>query len=376
MRRLLWCVVIILPCMLFITNCSRTEDYGLWRGRIEVVKGVFRVISDAPIRHPPDQLAEVMVTSDMIIRGREDQSFTSIYGVTTDENGGIYVADAMKKQILKFSEDGQFVASVGSEGVGPLQFIEPVDMVLDPQGRLYVLDSQLDRVTVLNPDLSFADIWNTQVTRPRRIRVDTEGNILIFVITQHDLIHKFTPDGNPIAKFYNPLEGPRLVGGVDDLIAYSDAMMETTENGYVIVSARHPYWIRKFDRVNGLELEFKRSTGFDMAPTRGWEAAGQPPPLGSSNGLALLPDGRIMNVVDYHEFKQIGLDALGLPRLDVTRSERWYDFFTHEGRWEMTAQLDVKGIPMHVDRRGRIYFAELESGRIVRYNFVFPEDMS
>ena len=357
-----------------VMGCAETDDDGMWRGRTEVVAGAARVISDAPIRHSPDQTADVTLEEGLVIEGGEDRSFSSVFGITTDRSGNIYVADSEQKRVQKFDEAGSFQMSVGSSGVGPLQFKSPVDMVLDSEGRLFVLDSELDRVTVFNPDLSFADIWQTQVTKPRRIRIDTEGNVLVFVITQHDLIYKFSPNGDPIAKFYNPMETMRRTGTLTEFIAYSDAAMESTEDGYVVVSARHPYKISKFDRVNGLELEFYRTTSFDMKPLGRWTNTQHPPPVGVSGGLAVLPDGRIMNTIQYQEFEQVGLNTMGMPQLKMTKMDRWYDFFTPDGKWEMTAQFAVSGVPMHVDRQGRIYFADLAEDRVVRYNFVFPEE--
>jgi len=369
----------VLPFLVVATSvlgCGNASDDGMWRGRIEVVAGTSRVISEAPILHSPDQTADVALEENLIIDGRGTQTFSSIFGITTDNAGNIYVADSEQKHILKFDESGTFLASVGSAGVGPLQFRSPVDMVLNNEGKLFVVDNALDRVTVFNPDLTFADIWETQVSKPRRIRIDAEGNVLLFAITQHDLIYKFTPNGDPITKFYNPMETMRRAGTLKEFIAFSDAAMETTEDGYVIVSAKHPYWIRKFDRVNGLALEFNRTTPFRMEPMKRWEARHSPPPVGVSGGLAVMPDGRVMNTIQYQEFEQVGLNSMGMPKLKMTKLDRWYDFFTPEGKWEMTGKFDVSGVPMHVDRQGRIYFADLEEDRVVRYSFVFPEELN
>ena len=359
-----------------VMGCTEADDDGMWRGRTEVVAGASRVISDAPIRHAPDETADVALEEDLVIEGGEGRPFSSVFGITTDQSRNIYVADSDRNQISRFDEAGNFLTSVGSLGVGPLQFRAPVDMALDDEERLYVLDSELDRVTVFNPDLTFADIWTTQVTKPRRIRIDAEGNVLIFVITQHDLIYKFSPNGDPITKFYNPKETLRRAGTLKEFIAYSDAAMETTEDGYVVVSARHPYWIRKFDRVNGLELEFYRTTSFDMTPLNRWTTTQRPPPVGVSGGLAVLPDGRVVNSIQYQEFEQVGLNVMGMPQLQLTKLDRWFDFFRPDGKWEMTAQFDVVGVPMHVDRQGRIYFSELEEDRVVRYNLVIPEEFN
>ena len=367
---------VFVAALLVFSGCSDSQDDGHWRGRIDVVSGVTRIMSDVPILHPADSTAELSLNEDLVIDGRGEQGFSSVFGIATDRNDNIFVADAVSKRILKFSPEGRFLASVGSEGVGPLQFRNPVDMVVDAEGKLYVIDSKLNRVSVFNPDLSYSDVWPTRVVKPRRIRIDADGNVLLFVITQYDLIYKFKPNGDPINSFYDPKESPRRMGSLDDLVNYSDAAMEMTNEGYVVVSARHPYWIRKFDRVNGLQSEFNRKTTFDMKPLKAWDPEYGPPPVGISGGLAVFPDGRIMNVVQYQELEQVGMNPSGLPQVKVTRHDRWYDFFTPEGKWEMTAQPDVNGFPMHVDRHGRIYFAELGENRIVRYMVVFPEELN
>ena len=365
----------IVVALLVIAGCGDARDDGHWRGRIDVISGVTRTLSEAPILHPADSTAVLSLNEDLVIDGSGEQRFSSVFGITTDRNDNILVADALSKRILKFSPEGRYLASVGSEGVGPLQFRNPVDMVVDAENKLYVLDSELNRVTVFNPDLSYSDVWPTRVVQPRRIRIDADGNVLLFVITQYDLIYKFKPNGDPINSFYNPKEAPRRMGSLDDLVNYSDAAMEMTNEGYVVVSSRHPYWIRKFDRANGLQAEFNRETSFDIVPLEAWEPEYGPPPVGISGGLAVFPDGRIMNVVQYQELEQVGMN-LGSPQIQISRYERWYDFFTSEGKWEMSAQLDVNGFPMHVDRHGRIYFAELENNRIVRYVVVFPEELN
>lgn len=359
-----------------MSGCGESNDEGSWRGREEIEKGVTRIISDAPVRHAPDQTIDITMAQDLEINGQTDQTdqaFSSVFGVTTDQAGNIYIADAVLKRILKFGEDGQFLASVGSDGIGPMQFKAPVDMAVDTEGKIYVVDTQLDRVTIFNPDLTFSDIWDTQITKPRRIRLDAEGNVLLFTITQHDLIYKFKPTGESINSFYDPLESLRIMGNLDQLVAYSDATMETTPDGYTVVSSKHPYWIRKFDRVNGLEIEFTRVTSFDMIPVQGWTGEESPPPAGVSGAMAIFPNGRIMNIIQYQEFESAGLNAFGMPKVKLIKSDRWYDFFTPEGKWEMTAKIDVSGYPMHVDRQGRIYFVDLDTDRIVRYMITFPE---
>ena len=370
------CLICLIIWVGTIFGCGESNEDGLWRGREEIEKGVTRILNDAPIRHPPDETIDITMTQDLMINGQTDQTvqaFSSVFGITTDRDGNIYIADAVLKRILKFNQDGQYLASVGSDGTGPLQFRAPVDMTVDSEGKIYVVDTQLERVTIFNPDLTLSDIWDTQISKPRRIRLDAEGNVLLFTITQHELIYKYKPNGEAINSFYDPLESLRIMGNLDQLVAYSDATMETTTDGYTIVSSRHPYWIRKFDRVNGLEIEFNRTTPFDMVPVQSWTGNENPPPAGVSGAMVQFPNGRIMNIIQYQEFEAAGLNLLGMPKVRLIKSERWFDFFTPEGKWEMTSQIDVSGFPMHVDQQGRIYFVHLDKDEVVRYTITFPE---
>ena len=370
-------LIISLLCLLWVAaGCSRSSE-NHWIGKIEVIDGVQSVISDGPIYHSPDTTLQVVMTPDLVINGQgttTDASFASVYGLTTDAKGNVYLADSDQSHIRKYAEDGKFLKTVGSKGSGPLNFQKPTDLAINAKNQLLIVDTELNRVTTLNEDLTLADIWDTPVVRPRRVRVDSEGNVLVFAITQHNLIYKFSPDGNILQEFFDPKAMLRINGDLDQLIAYSDAAMETSPDGYVYVSSRHPYRIQKFDRVSGLALQFNRTTPFDIVPFNSWAGNKEPPPVGISGALAVFPGGRILNIIQYQEFERAGTQVAGQPPdLRLAKVERWFDFFNAEGKWELTSKIDVSGFPMHVDSKGRIYFAEAEPPRVVRYTVQFPK---
>ncbi|MBT5876110.1 MAG: 6-bladed beta-propeller [Candidatus Latescibacteria bacterium] len=371
-------LILTLTGLLAMTACSGTDTQsdGMWRGRIEIEKGVERIYNDWPIKHHPDSLLQINFIEDLVISGQSENTesaFPQAYGIATGPNNEIYIADALNSRVLKFNEQGEFVASIGSKGHTPLQFQEPVDIAVDAEGKLYVVDYQIQRVTIFTPDLQLHDIFQVQVRQPRRIRVDAEGKILIFAITQHDLIYKYETDGSFIESFYDPLESVRIMGDLDQLIAYSDAGIATTDDGYVFISARHPYRIRKYDRVSGLNLEFSRTTPFDLSMIdMGLASEEGVTPVGQSGTLAVLPDGRIMNVLQYQEFTVDGYNSLGRPQLKLTKMDRWVDLFTADGKWELSSKIDVPGFPVHTDKKGRVYFNVLSPPGIVRYTPEFP----
>src|SRR5829696_8543912 len=68
-------------------------------------------------------------------------------------DGTFYVADPGNHRIQKFGPDRGFLTAWGSEGTEPGQFGTPIDLVVDGQGRVYVLDA--NRVQVFDADGRF-----------------------------------------------------------------------------------------------------------------------------------------------------------------------------------------------------------------------------
>jgi fibronectin type 3 domain-containing protein len=61
--------------------------------------------------------------------------------VAVDKAGGIWVLDKKKTRIVKLSESGQVMTSMGSEGSGAGQFDEPVDLAISNAGNIFVADT-------------------------------------------------------------------------------------------------------------------------------------------------------------------------------------------------------------------------------------------
>ncbi|MCA9858956.1 MAG: 6-bladed beta-propeller, partial [Thermomicrobiales bacterium] len=79
--------------------------------------------------------------------------------VTGDE---IYVVDTGNERVQVFSPDGTFLRSWGGMGNGPTQFVEPVGIVVGPDGRVYVADSGNGRISVFQRDGTPIEQWPVQ----------------------------------------------------------------------------------------------------------------------------------------------------------------------------------------------------------------------
>ncbi len=97
--------------------------------------------------------------------------------VTADE---IFVVDTGNERVQVFSPDGTFLRSWGGNGNGPTQFVEPVGIVVGPDGRVYVADSGNGRISVFQRDGTAiaqwpVDAWQGQAYFEPYLAFDNNG---------------------------------------------------------------------------------------------------------------------------------------------------------------------------------------------------------
>jgi len=67
-------------------------------------------------------------------------------------NGRIYLADSGNAVGRVFDRSGRLLFTLGERGNGPGQLSEPVDLVADSKGRIYVMNSGNNRIEIFAPD--------------------------------------------------------------------------------------------------------------------------------------------------------------------------------------------------------------------------------
>ena len=82
--------------------------------------------------------------------------FNMPFGIETDQDGNVYVADWRNDRIQKFTADGKFLMQFGATGDGPGQFNRPTDVAVDNEGSIYVADWNNERMQIFHPDGSYA----------------------------------------------------------------------------------------------------------------------------------------------------------------------------------------------------------------------------
>lgn len=78
----------------------------------------------------------------------------------------IYVSDTGNERIQKFAPDGTFLTAWGGYGSAPDQLIEPVGIVIGPDGNLYVADSGNARIAIFTPDGDPVAQWPVPIWVP------------------------------------------------------------------------------------------------------------------------------------------------------------------------------------------------------------------
>lgn len=103
--------------------------------------------------------------------GQAPGQFLEPMGLASDPQGNLYVADTRNARIQKLTSDGSFLLAWGQPGEGPGEFSKPVDVAVDGQGRVYVSDYDLDRVQIFTSSGEYLKQWGQSGKAPGQFTV-------------------------------------------------------------------------------------------------------------------------------------------------------------------------------------------------------------
>jgi DNA-binding beta-propeller fold protein YncE len=116
------------------------------------------------------------------ITGDGPDTFNSPSDVLVAPNGDIFVADGhggdTNARIVKFDKDGKFIKSWGKKGAGPSEFNVPHTLAMDSSGRLFVGDRANSRIQIFDQDGKFLAEWK-QFGRPSGVFIDKGDMIYV-----------------------------------------------------------------------------------------------------------------------------------------------------------------------------------------------------
>ena len=139
--------------------------------------------------------------------------FKSPWGIDIS-NGVVYVAEYEGDRIHMLTTGGEFIGTFGEEGSGIGQFNSPRDVKISPDGRVHVADEYNNRVEVFNPDWTISHVIDSSsvpdgvmFSRPRAIAFDLSGDV--HVTSLYSSIYVFTPTGQFVRHY-----GKSELGGI------------------------------------------------------------------------------------------------------------------------------------------------------------------
>jgi peptidylamidoglycolate lyase len=131
-------------------------------------------------------------------------------------NGDFYAADGYQNsRVIKFDKEGRFLAEWGRKGTGPGEFNLPHAIAVDSKGLVYVADRENRRIQVFTPMGQYVTEWH--VIRPFGMAMtprdelwvaDAEKNRVVQLDLKGEIIDSFEPpDPTP-----GELMGPHMLG--------------------------------------------------------------------------------------------------------------------------------------------------------------------
>lgn len=246
--------------------------------------------------------------------------------LVTDSKGNIYVADVGLGCVLKYDLAGRWQltwCAAGSHG----NFVEPSSIVADDQDMVFVLDSETMLVSAFDAEGHFRYAWRSQspLFHPRGLAIDSSNNLYV-VDTGFDRVLEFIPAGEQLAE-YGPQTGVSLRQPTDVVVDH---------DGHLFVADTGSMRLIVLDRSGRLLHEWP----LPRADTR------------RGVHLALAPDGSLW-LTDPQDSSLLHQDSSGRSLAKLGPQGRSGQFL-----WQP--------VGIHVDHQGNLYIADAQAGQVVR----------
>ncbi len=193
--------------------------------------------------------------------GNAQGQFNKPYGVARDATGNLYVTDMQNNRVQKLDGNGNFIKewtqvkqTVNGQDV-VYTFSKPTGIVIDVQGNVLVSDSQNDRIVKFTQEgmvlLVYDATGQTQppssygdhpLKQPLGIVLDAFGNLYVADQMNHR-VQKFDPWGNRLLNFGTKTQGNQNTDGMFNQVA--DVLLDATQK-FMYVSDIYNHRIQRF----------------------------------------------------------------------------------------------------------------------------------
>lgn len=161
--------------MISITTCQKS-----WQGKIIYEDGVTYVKN--PSKGLWDDKTTIALDSIFCIgyiHNDHEQILNRPMGFAVDSLGIIYVCDEGDHRIKVYDRHGEYLRSIGREGKGPGELMNPTDVEVDNDLRVYVLNTMNQRVEIFKNDGSYESSIRYEFPASTSFCVGKEGEVYL-----------------------------------------------------------------------------------------------------------------------------------------------------------------------------------------------------
>jgi len=135
-----------------------------------------------------DPNGQVLWRKPQITKGLvKNTEISTVRRLAVDGLGNSYLLDDARNQVYQFDPAGNFVDRFGSKGDGPGLLDNPEDLIVDGQGRIYILDQ--DGIEIFdNNGAHLKLIPDDYEGHASDIKLDLQGNV--YIITNAPQVYK------------------------------------------------------------------------------------------------------------------------------------------------------------------------------------------
>ncbi len=141
---------------------------------------VVRTISGSVWRSEATLVPEVSIGA---LEGPEEYLFGSIYSITVDDEGRVYVLDGQARDLRVFDSDGTYIETLARRGEGPGELSNAFSVAVLPDGRIIAHEPADMLVKVLGPEPGDREQWTYSpgavVLPVKPLRIDRNGHVLV-----------------------------------------------------------------------------------------------------------------------------------------------------------------------------------------------------
>ncbi|MBM4137321.1 MAG: 6-bladed beta-propeller [Nitrospira sp.] len=191
-----------------------------------------------------------------VIMGQGTERLDDPSGIAIDPEGFLWVVDSNNNRVLRLNKDGKVKSVIGAGGKQEGYFSSPQGIAISQKGIVYIADSGNKRVQIFNTDgvymSKIENIYSERFERPVDLDVDVSGNIFV-VDEDANRVYVFNAEGRYVQSIGKKGEGDGELKRPTCILVTMDEIFVLDSGNYRIQIFDHKgRFLRKFGtRGNG-----------------------------------------------------------------------------------------------------------------------------